>query len=566
MSEMDLDEQTEPATLDKEVRLPWESIEPGVIAESITAHDIGADHIPAPGTPDFGEISRTGEGWGEGLVTSVQEDPHPNPLPEYREGEQEGRLLPMRLDDTSDQTPATTHPFNRLIDSEEAPTTPTAGDSIEERLAAHAFFSDELIEPLAVATTPHEPYASRFDELSRIVLREGQWVEGRDAQRIESSESPAPLADEETPAAASAEEAGQLSGGTGFQPVLAIEERGLNSRNSVEPQACIVDILASTEGGLANSSTELSALAPGPSPQPSPLSTGEREQEKEDASSFSGSACGALDALGAPSAQETLDFEAAPSSAQVAPLIESLQAATDERAFTSPGNISLQAAASELAKLAESFDEVEIDVPAELAFTTSVLPSRAVTKTAFLAPQTSASTETDADYDIQSSAPAVSTGGGWTIPVMCLGIGLIACCVVIPQGESNRELRYEQQLLQANLQHVQKQLAVNDAFLKSVMDDPTLAERLAGRQIKTIRKGQTIVPLKQVSDGGDMSPFALVAVAPPPAIPPYHPARGTIADLCNNARSRLYLLGISMGFVAVGLVMGFGAKRSDVSE
>jgi hypothetical protein len=42
-----------------------------------TAFSTVALLFPSPGTP--------GEGQGEGLLPPFQADPHPNPLPEYRE-------------------------------------------------------------------------------------------------------------------------------------------------------------------------------------------------------------------------------------------------------------------------------------------------------------------------------------------------------------------------------------------------------------------------------------------------------------------------------------------------
>ncbi len=169
--------------------------------------------------------------------------------------------------------------------------------------------------------------------------------------------------------------------------------------------------------------------------------------------------------------------------------------------------------------------------------------------------------ELQVEVDAELAASPATVGGGWTIPLMCLGIGLIACCLVIPQAELNRKLRYEQRSLTANLDSIQRQVSVNDGFLKTVMGDPTLAERLAWRQMKTIRKGQKILAVKSVSNVAEMSPFSLVAVSPPVAPPAYQPVRGTIADLCNDARSRLYLMGIAMTMVAAGLVLGFGAKE-----
>jgi hypothetical protein len=166
-----------------------------------------------------------------------------------------------------------------------------------------------------------------------------------------------------------------------------------------------------------------------------------------------------------------------------------------------------------------------------------------------------------ADADDAADVPKQfqSTGGGWTIPLLCLGIGLIACCVVIPQADANGRLFYERQMLQADLESVEKQVAVNGEFIKKVMDDPTLAERLAGRQMKTIRKGQKVLALKHEPADTDMSPFALVTVAPPALPPPYKPIGGGFASLCCDARSRLYIMGAAMTMIAAGLVLGVGS-------
>ena len=161
-------------------------------------------------------------------------------------------------------------------------------------------------------------------------------------------------------------------------------------------------------------------------------------------------------------------------------------------------------------------------------------------------------------------APA---GGGWTLTMLCVGIALIACCLLIPQADSNRRLAYERERLKVDLESLKKQVATNDEFLKRVADDPNLAERLAQRQMKIIRQGTRVLELKKTPGGNaptpdDMSPFHLVHVAPPPPMPPYQPNGGRLANICYDPHKRLYLLGAGLFLMAAGLVMGFGPKDS----
>jgi hypothetical protein len=136
---------------------------------------------------------------------------------------------------------------------------------------------------------------------------------------------------------------------------------------------------------------------------------------------------------------------------------------------------------------------------------------------------------------------------------------LIACCVLIPQTDANRRLAYEHLQLQSELQNVVSQVKINEEFLKRVADDPTLAQRLAERQMKVIPEGTRVLELSGEQAG--MSPFQLVSVAPPEALPPYKPVGGTLANICYNTHSRLYLIGISLGLMATGLVLGYAPQN-----
>ena len=156
-------------------------------------------------------------------------------------------------------------------------------------------------------------------------------------------------------------------------------------------------------------------------------------------------------------------------------------------------------------------------------------------------------------------AAAGSTGGAWTIPLLCAGVAVIACCVVIPQADAHRRLAYERAALRADLEAVQTQVATNDEFLRKLAGDPTLAERLAHRQLNLQRPGTRVLPIRHGEPG--TSPFDLVQVPPPPAMDPYQPLGGRLAAVCRDARTRLYAMGAGLFLLAAGLVLGAGGAE-----
>jgi hypothetical protein len=150
----------------------------------------------------------------------------------------------------------------------------------------------------------------------------------------------------------------------------------------------------------------------------------------------------------------------------------------------------------------------------------------------------------------------------WSIPMMCLGLGIIAACVLVPQAEANKKLTAERDKLKRDLAYVDAQLSVNDEFLKNVGGDAGLAERLAQRQMKVIREGTSVLELKNRTKRQDMSPFTLVSIAPPPAPAPYRVPTGVLGSLCQDARYQLYVSGLGMLMVAAGLVLGSSSKTT----
>jgi hypothetical protein len=139
---------------------------------------------------------------------------------------------------------------------------------------------------------------------------------------------------------------------------------------------------------------------------------------------------------------------------------------------------------------------------------------------------------------------------------MCIGLGIVAVCVLLPQIEANQKLAADCEKLRHDLTAVKTQLDVNDQFLKHVGGDPSLAERLAQRQMQEIREGTSVLELRGKNKRPEISPFLLLNVAPPPAPMPYQPPDGFLGQICEDPRHQLYLTGAGMFLIAIGLVMG----------
>jgi hypothetical protein len=162
-----------------------------------------------------------------------------------------------------------------------------------------------------------------------------------------------------------------------------------------------------------------------------------------------------------------------------------------------------------------------------------------------------------------AEAPAPpERSGAWTIPLLCAGIAVLACCLLIPAADENRRLVWEREKLKADLEQLERQVDVNEQFLKSVADDPTLLERLAQRQMKMVREGTSVLDLKEKGAHADMSPYLLLSVPPPPPIPEYKPIGGSFSEMCRHPRTRLYLIGGALLSIACGLILGDASNRA----
>ena len=170
----------------------------------------------------------------------------------------------------------------------------------------------------------------------------------------------------------------------------------------------------------------------------------------------------------------------------------------------------------------------------------------------------------NAAHERQTPQHETPAGGGFfTIPFMCLGIGLIAMCLLIPAADENRHLAYERERLQLDLDQLKKQEATNAAFLNRIASDATLSERLARRQMKMVREGTSVLETKTAVGKEELSPFLLVTLPPPAEMPEYQPVGGVLADVCRNPKSQLYLTGAGLLMIACGLVLGSSTPVKD---
>ncbi len=149
----------------------------------------------------------------------------------------------------------------------------------------------------------------------------------------------------------------------------------------------------------------------------------------------------------------------------------------------------------------------------------------------------------------------------WSLPLLCLGLGILAVCVLVPQAEGNKKLTADRDALKRDLTQVQAQLAVNQEFLAVVKTDPELAERLAQRQMRRIRVGTEVLDLKGVEKRDGISAFQMLKVAAPPPAVPYRPLHGVLGEICRDTHRQLYAIGLGMFMIASALVLGVSGNR-----
>lgn len=149
------------------------------------------------------------------------------------------------------------------------------------------------------------------------------------------------------------------------------------------------------------------------------------------------------------------------------------------------------------------------------------------------------------------------------MPLLSLGLAMIASALIVGQVEENRELAWQKNKLQMDLDYLEKQASVNEEFLTKLKqgEDAGLVERLAQRQKNLVRKGSAILDLKGPAGEDNTSAFKLTRLPPPPEIRPYEPARGFFTRFLGSAHQRVMAYGIGGFLVALGLISGGSEER-----
>lgn len=169
-----------------------------------------------------------------------------------------------------------------------------------------------------------------------------------------------------------------------------------------------------------------------------------------------------------------------------------------------------------------------------------------------------------------SPTPAIEkparTGAWWTLPMMCLGLAIVACAILVPAADENRRDLHELAKLEQDVAYFQKQSEVNQQFLEHVSTDPTLAERLAQRQLRMTRADSRVVQMSRDRGPFSMSPYALVTITPPPPMPEYRPMGGFLSRYFLDTKGQIYLTGLGILLVAAGVILGGGEPRAAAND
>lgn len=432
---------------------------------------------------------------------------------------------------------------------ESPPLDPASQDTLALEMAQDADALPESAEPEPIEAVAGDP-AETVDDPSSDAIEDAGAIE-TEAVDAASAIEPASVVQSEVQ---SVPEMGLNDGGADVAPEP--DESTLGATESIEP-AEASPAAEAVDGSSFETAPTDEELAETPTCESEPVTPGPAEAAPAEAAPVETETAEAV--ASEPSGEPALSPEADPSPA-MADAAESalpwqLRGDADPVEESVPNDaVEPQPPAVAFAPAFLAVDEEGQPVPDEAvevieAALQQPLPALAPVK---LEPAGLLSTE-----EAEVEAVNQSNGGAlWTIPLICLGIALIACCLLIPQADANRRLAWEREKLRRDLEHLQTQVEQNERFIEAMADDPLLVERLVQRQLHVVRAGTAVLELDAYARLMESSPFQLVTVPPPPPMPEYVPYGGRFAELCRQPKTQLYLIGSALLMIAAGLVLG----------
>ncbi len=150
------------------------------------------------------------------------------------------------------------------------------------------------------------------------------------------------------------------------------------------------------------------------------------------------------------------------------------------------------------------------------------------------------------------------------MPLLALGLCLVACGVLIPASEANRLIEAQRLELAAQVQALHSRADLNDEFLSRLHRDEQLANRLSRRQTTPEPDGDVAVLASSTMANGSLSPFAMLRPEPVEAAPAPEADGSRLAEWCRDARGRLAVIGIGLGCGLIALLAGGTRSEPDV--
>ena len=148
------------------------------------------------------------------------------------------------------------------------------------------------------------------------------------------------------------------------------------------------------------------------------------------------------------------------------------------------------------------------------------------------------------------------SGTIWAIPLMCLGLGLLACVVLIPASGESRRLARQRDELVREVDRLQAQADRNAEFLHRLGRDADLGRVVAERQAGGGGQVYESIALPGMDTELAASPYAMLTLPEPPPLPPPATVGGRLAAWCRDAELRPWLLAGSLLTTAAGLLLG----------